>query len=78
MLQRKLKLVSQQLDLKRKFTSHSMRRGGVEWAYRNGVPESLIKVHGDWSSDAFKRYLTFPVELRDAVSEKMVEKLRHF
>ena len=57
------------------FSSHSMRRGAVMWAYRSGVPESLIQIHGDWSSEAYKRYLEFPVEMRALVSLKMREKI---
>ena len=53
------------------FSSHSMRRGGVDWAHRSGVPESLIQIHGDWASDCFKRYLQFPIEVRAVVSLKM-------
>ena len=57
------------------FSSHSLRRGGVALAHRSGVPENLIQVHGGWKSDAFKRYLSFPVEVRAAVSLKMRDSL---
>ena len=53
------------------FSSHSMRRGGATWAHRSGVSESLIQVHGGWQSDAYKTYLTFPIEIRAAVSLRM-------
>ena len=59
-----------------KFSSHSMRRGGTMWAFRSGVPESLIKVQGDWSSDAYKTYLSFPVEVRAVVNLKMRESIQ--
>ena len=55
----------------RAFSSHSMRWGGVHWAHHSGVPESLIQVHGDWLSDSFKRYLSFPIEICAVVSLKM-------
>ena len=57
------------------FSSHSMRRGSVGWCYRCGVPESLIQVRGGWASDSFKRYLSFPLEVRAIVSLKMREKI---
>ena len=64
------------------FSSHSMRRGGTEFAHRSGVPESLIKIQGDWSSDAYKRYLQFPVQFRALVNlrmrEKIVKTVQHF
>ena len=57
------------------FSSHSMRRGSVVWAFWSGVPESLIKVHGNWSSDVYKQYLEFQVEIRALVSLKMRQKI---
>ena len=55
------------------FSSHSMRRGGATWAHRQGVPGNLIQIHGGWKSDAYKQYLTFPIEVRAAVFLKMRE-----
>ena len=55
------------------FSSHSIRRGSVNFAYRSGIPESLIAVHGDWCSDAYKTYLSYPLEVRAVVSLKMRE-----
>ena len=79
MLQSKLRQVAKILDIKKsKLTTHSMRRGGVAWAHRNGIPESLIKLYGDWSSDAFKQYLSFPLEMRVAVGARMARRLQNF
>ena len=58
------------------FSSHSIRRGSVLWAHCSGVPNSLIKVHGGWASDAYKRYLTFPIEVRAVVGLKMREAIQ--
>ena len=55
----------------RLFSSHSLRRGGVLFAYKSGVHESLIKVQGDWTSEAYRRYLSFPLEVRAVVNLKM-------
>ena len=77
MLQRKLKEVINRIGLdKTKYSSHSMRRGAVLWAQKNSVPEPMIKLFGDWSSDCYKRYLQFPEETRVAVGRKMVQKLK--
>ena len=46
------------------FTGHSFRRGGASWAFRAGIPGEIIQVCGDWSSDAYKRYLEFSIENR--------------
>ena len=59
----------------RLFSSHSMRHRGTSWAHRSGAPDSLIQIHGDWGSDCFRRYLTFPLEIRAVVSLKMRQKL---
>ena len=58
------------------FSSHSLRRGSVSFCHKNGIPESLIQVHGDWASDCYKRYLDFPLEVRAIVSLKMREGIR--
>ena len=50
------------------YRGHSFRRGGANWAFQCGVPGELIQVFGDWSSEAYKRYLEFalPAKLRVA------------
>ena len=53
------------------FSSHSLRRGATLWAYKSGVPEHLIQVQGDWTSDAYKRYLSFPMAIRAVVNIRM-------
>ncbi len=35
------------------FSSHSFRRGGVTWTFISEVPGEQVKVHGDWTSDAY-------------------------
>ena len=57
------------------FSSHSMRRRAANLAHRSGVPDDLIKIHGGWSSDCFKRYLDYPIEIRALVSLKMQKKV---
>ena len=50
--------------LGRDFGSHSFRRGGASLAFQAGVPLALIKVLGDWKSDAVLLYLTVPLDIR--------------
>ena len=44
------------------FGSHSLRRGGASWALRCGLQSDVIKVLGDWKSQAYQAYLEIPVE----------------
>jgi hypothetical protein len=39
------------------FSGHSFRRGGATFAHRMGVSPLLIKLMGDWSSDAYMTYI---------------------
>ncbi len=53
-----LKLVADRLHLDpASFSGHSFRRGGATALFQAGVPESQIKAHGRWKSDAFRRYI---------------------
>lgn len=54
-----------------KFTGHSFRRGGASFALQCGLPTDLIKLQGDWSSNAYERYLEPSFELRKQVAEKL-------
>ena len=48
----------------KRFTSHSMRRGGITHAFENDIPGATIKILGDWASSAYKRYIDLTVETR--------------
>ena len=53
------------------FSPHSFRRGGATFAFQSGVPEHLIKLHGDWRSNAFCAYLTLPLTTHSHVADIM-------
>ena len=57
------------------FSLHSFRRGGATHAYQSGVPDHLIKLHGDWRSDAYKLYLSLPLATRTHVADVMAASL---
>lgn len=57
------------------FSSHSFRRGGCSWAFKSGVPTSLIQHHGDWASECFKRYLAFDFQSKLSVSNDMANRI---
>ena len=40
-----------------KFSLHSRRRGGAFHAHRSNIWEEMIKILGNWASDAFRRYI---------------------
>jgi hypothetical protein len=50
---------------------HSLRRGGASTALKIGVSPTLIKLQGDWSSDAWMRYLEIGRDQRLAVSSAL-------
>ena len=54
-----------------KFSGHSFRRGGAQYALQCGLPVDLIKVQGDWRSNACERYLEPSFELRKQVARTM-------
>ena len=40
------------------YSGHSFRRGGCSYAFSLGIPAHLVKLRGDWKSNAYERYLT--------------------
>ena len=63
-----LKLINQEAD---KFSLHSLRRGGTTFAYQSDIEGEMIKLLGDWASDAYKRYI-------DVSMDKRFESMRTF
>ena len=39
------------------YSGHSLRRGGCSFAFSLGIPPLLIKLRGDWKSNAYERYV---------------------
>ena len=44
------------------YSGHSLQKGGATCALIAGVPETMVKLQGDWFSNAYQRYLSFPME----------------
>ena len=57
------------------FTGHSFRRGGASFAFQAGVPGEMIKLIGDWKSNAYLGYLDFSFESKFAVGVSMRNKI---
>lgn len=51
-----------------KYSNHSFRRGGASYALHCGLPVDLIKLQGDWKSNACERYLEPSFHLRQQVA----------
>lgn len=48
-----------------------LQRGGATSAFQSGVPEHLIKLHGDWRFDAFRTYLALLLTSHTKVADIM-------
>ena len=59
------------------FTGHSFRRGGASWAFQSGMPGELIQICGDWSSDAYKKYLEFSISNKLSLAALLTRNLPH-
>mmetsp|Transcript_57446 Transcript_57446/g.181875 ORF Transcript_57446/g.181875 Transcript_57446/m.181875 type:complete len:99 (+) Transcript_57446:3605-3901(+) len=59
------------------YSSHSLRRGGAMFAFLAGVSPELIKLHGDWASDAYQAYLMMPPAARVHVTAAMLSAISH-
>ena len=46
------------------YAGHSFRRGGASFAFQSGILVGMIKLLGDWKSDAVLLYLTVPLKMR--------------
>lgn len=46
------------------FSSHSMRRGGANFAFESDIPGKTIQLLGDWASEAYLRYIQMSVDTR--------------
>jgi hypothetical protein len=57
------------------YSTHSFRRGGATHAFHNKVPSELIKLHGDWKSEAYMIYLEYTFEQRLSISKLMSQNL---
>ena len=72
MFQSKLRLLISKFKLDPlMFSTHSFRMGGATYAFKSNIPSELIQLHGDWKSDAYKKYLSFSIEDKLLVACRM-------
>ena len=69
-----LKYVSAEVGLDpKKFSSHSLRRGGATFLLMSGASMSEIKRRGDWTSNCVFKYLKAPLKVRIMDDMRMSE-----
>ena len=59
------------------YSGHSFRRGGASFALQCGIPAEWIRLQGDWSSDAYQRYLDPSFDLRRRLATVMGKSFPH-
>ena len=57
------------------FSLHSLRRGGTIFAYESNMEAEMICTLGDWSSDAYKRYIDLSMDKRYEFMKEFVDAL---
>lgn len=50
------------------YSGHSFRRGGCSHAFSLGIPAHIVKLRGDWRSNAYERYITISDNQQEAFS----------
>lgn len=58
------------------YSGHSFRRSGASFSFSCGIPPNLIKLQGDWRSNAYEAYITIPLDLRWKCAKVMAIKLK--
>jgi hypothetical protein len=57
------------------YSGHSFRRGGATYCFNLGVDHDLIKMLGDWTSDAYLLYDEVTEQRRLELPRKMMESI---
>ena len=60
------------------YSGHSFRRGGATWAMKNHFPADVIKLMGDWKSDAYMAYVDLPLQSRVKYAKNFATSLPHY
>jgi hypothetical protein len=58
------------------YSSHSFRRGGASYAFQANLPSEIIKLMGDWSSDAYLEYIHIPLHSRTMAAIQLSDHLQ--
>ena len=60
------------------YAGHSFRRRGASFEFSSGIPIKLIKMLGDWKSDAVLLHLTVPLDIRMKASNLLAKSIQNF
>lgn len=60
------------------YSGHSFRRGGASFALQCGLPADMIKLQGDWSSNAYQKYINPSLALRQQVASTLGRSFHSF
>ena len=58
------------------YGSHSLRRGGASWALKCGLNGDLVRILGDWKSNAYMSYLEIPVADKVVLAHRLGNRVR--
>lgn len=58
-----------------KYSGHSFRSGGATFAFECGLPMEIIKMQGDWRSDAYLRYVRVEWDMKVKAARGIAEGL---
>ena len=59
------------------YTLHSLCRGDAYFAHESNMSEQMIRLLGDWTSDAYKRYIDLSMEHRFQSMQAFVQALKN-
>ena len=59
------------------YATHSFRRGGASWALQCGLPAEVVRLLGDWRSDAYLAYIDIPRSSRLQMAHVFANSLPH-
>lgn len=62
----------------KQYSTHSFRKGGLQWGYTQGIDKKLLKAMGDWRSSCYEVYLSFPKKMRYAAHRVFIQALKNF
>ena len=57
----------------KRYSTHGIRRGGINFAVRTGLAPEFLQVLGDWGSQCFLRYIDFALDLRLMMAEHIAQ-----
>ena len=58
------------------YSPHSFRRGGATFAFDCHIPSEIIKLQGDWKSDAYLVYLELSQQQKQRAVHAVANKLQ--